>query len=67
MRFLPPAAGLVVAAAVLAVLHACRDTSEPTAPARPAPPASEAVTSSAALRGRWGAVFTTPVVAVHMH
>ena len=67
VRFLPPAAGLVVAAAVLAVLHACRDTSEPTAPARPAAPPSEAVTSSAALRGRWGAVFTTPVVAVHMH
>jgi galactose oxidase len=59
-----PLALLTVAVLALGslVLYACRDTSEVTAPSQAAIAASTVAT-----KGRWGAVFTTPSVNVHMH
>jgi galactose oxidase len=61
-RLLHGAALLVTASAAVAVLHACHDAPQPTEP-DPAPTLATSA-SSAAVRGKWGAVFSTPVVAV---
>src|SRR5438552_3067872 len=65
-RLLPGTALLVTASAALALLHACQDAREPTEP-DPAATFATSAPTSAAVRGKWGPVFSTPVVAVDAH
>jgi galactose oxidase len=57
---------LATASVALAVLHACHDASQPTEPDSAATFAT-AASSTAAVRGKWVAAFSTPVVAVDAH
>jgi hypothetical protein len=57
---------LLTASAALVVLHACQDARQPTEP-DPAATFATSALSSVAVRGEWGAAFSTPVVAVDAH
>jgi galactose oxidase len=65
-RLLHGTALLVTASAALAVLHACQDAPQPTEP-DPAAIFATSASGSAAVQGKWGAPFSTPVVAVDVH
>jgi galactose oxidase len=65
-RLFHGAALLVSASAALAVLHACQDAPQPTEP-EPAATVAAIGSTSLAVRGKWGPVFSTPVVAVDAH
>ncbi len=56
---------LLAGALALTVLHGCTETPSPTesAPAARLRPA----TAAAASQGQWGASYTAPIVAIHMH
>lgn len=54
---------VLTALAPLFLLVACRDTPDPTE----LEPAVTAAGPAAALKGKWSAPFSTPVVAVHVH
>jgi galactose oxidase len=69
-RVLPGFLLLVAVPVGLALVHGCRDVPEPTESepaAAIAPGPLAAAASAVATTGRWGAKFSTPVVAVHMH
>jgi hypothetical protein len=59
MRALPRLTGI----ATLSLLSACKDDPEPTT----LEPAVAAAAPAAALKGKWSAPFSTPVVAIHVH
>jgi galactose oxidase len=66
-RLLYSVALLATVSVALTLLHACQDASQPTDP-DPAATATLAVGASvAAVQGKWGAPFSTPVVAVDLH
>jgi hypothetical protein len=65
-RLLSGTALLVTASATLALLHACQEARQPTEP-DPAATLATSASSSVAVRGKWGPVFSTPTVAVDAH
>jgi galactose oxidase len=65
-RVLPGVTLLASASVVLAFLHGCQDAQQPAEP-DPAASAAAVASPSSAVRGKWGAVFATPVVAVDVH